>query len=151
MAKNSDESAIDGIKKKNEDLEATVERLCIEKLTLEDKVSEISKSSNEIRSKIDSMINEVVRLENDMTSLQDQLKNEMTRSIEYQNLAENASNQLQQSENELIRVNKEKTQMGMDMNSMKTKLEKLHLEKKTRCTRVFVYKNLGSVLIGIAD
>lgn len=113
----------DEMEEKNDELEARVERLCTEKLELEDRVSEMIRSSNETRTEIDSMINEVVRLDNNMKSLEDQLANEKTRSREYQSQANETGSKLEDVKAELNRVNDEKTNFEFEINVLKTKLD----------------------------
>ena len=73
---------VEEMKRKNEELEITLERLCNEKLDLEQSVAQMMQSSGETRSDIDSMIYEVDCLEKDMNYLKNELDNEKEKSNE---------------------------------------------------------------------
>ena len=111
--------------RKNEELEATIERLCAEKLDLEESVAEMVQSSGETRSEIDSMIHEVDRLEKDMHSLKNELDIEKERSKDYQRLSDEAHSKVENMHTEVDRVNGEKSSLESEMNLLKTKLSSL--------------------------
>ena len=113
------------MKNKNEELEATIEKLCNQKAELEDKLNDIIQSSNDTRHEIESMINEVDRLEKEMNYLQNELDEEKTRSEMNRRQADEAHSQLESMSDELQSVTNEKVNLEFEWNVMKTKLMSL--------------------------
>jgi len=89
------ESNIVELEEKNAELEETVDRLCAEKLDLEDRVKELTESSSETRKEIESIMNEVDKLERDMVCCQERLQQREKDCKDFESRAVSAELRLQ--------------------------------------------------------
>jgi len=83
------------------EFEATIERLCNEKIALEERVSELAQSSTDTQDEIDSILKEVDRLESEMISLQDEIIKKENENVFLNKQAVQAEEQIKKSKSDL--------------------------------------------------
>jgi len=88
-----------------QELEVTIERLCSEKVALEERVSDLTLSSSDTQDEIDSILEEVNRLESEMTALQDEVEHKENKVITLNQEAVAAKDEINELHCDLQRSN----------------------------------------------